>query len=43
MNNDVTHLLSALGQGDPHAAGWRLPRVYEELRKLVAQRRIGWR
>jgi RNA polymerase sigma factor (TIGR02999 family) len=35
---DVTHLLSALGQGDPHVASRLLPLVYEELRKLAAQR-----
>jgi hypothetical protein len=27
--NEVTQLLSALGQGDPHAAGRLLPLVYE--------------
>jgi hypothetical protein len=35
---DVTRLLNALGQGDPHAASRLLPLVYEELRKLAAQR-----
>jgi hypothetical protein len=35
--NDVTQLLSALGQGDPHAASRLLPLVYDELRKLAAQ------
>jgi hypothetical protein len=30
--------LSALGHGDPHAASRLLPRVYDELRKLAAQR-----
>jgi hypothetical protein len=35
---DVTRLLSALGQGDPHAASRLLPLVYDELRKLAAQR-----
>ena len=34
----VTQLLSALGQGDPHAASRLLPLVYDELRKLAAQR-----
>jgi RNA polymerase sigma factor (TIGR02999 family) len=38
MSNDVTQLLSALGQGDPHAASRLLPLVYDELRKLAAQR-----
>jgi hypothetical protein len=36
--NEVTQLLSALEQGDPHAASRLLPLVYEELRKLAAQR-----
>jgi hypothetical protein len=35
---DLTHLLSALGQGDPHAASRLLPLVYEELRRLPTQR-----
>jgi RNA polymerase sigma factor (TIGR02999 family) len=36
--NDVTHILDAMGQGDPHAAAQLLPLVYDELRKLAAQR-----
>jgi RNA polymerase sigma factor (TIGR02999 family) len=36
--SDVTRILSAIEQGDPHAAGQLLPLVYEELRKLAAQR-----
>jgi RNA polymerase sigma factor (TIGR02999 family) len=36
--SDVTHLLRAIEQGDPHAASQLLPLVYEELRKLAAQR-----
>ena len=36
--NDVTRILSAIEQGDPHAAEQLLPLVYEELRKLAAQR-----
>jgi hypothetical protein len=32
MNHDVTQLLSALGQGDSHAASRLLPLVYDELR-----------
>ena len=36
--NDVTHILCAIEQGDPHAAEQLLPLVYEELRKLAAQR-----
>jgi hypothetical protein len=35
--DDVTQLLSALGQGDPHAASRLLPLVYDELRKLTGQ------
>jgi hypothetical protein len=38
LTNDLTQLLSALKQGDPHAAGRLLPLVYDELRKLAAQR-----
>jgi RNA polymerase sigma factor (TIGR02999 family) len=36
--SDVTTILSAIEQGDPHAAEQLLPLVYEELRKLAAQR-----
>jgi RNA polymerase sigma factor (TIGR02999 family) len=35
---DLTHILSAIEQGDPHAAEQLLPLVYEELRKLAAQK-----
>src|SRR5260370_1210957 len=35
---DVTRILSAIGRGDPHAAEQLLPLVYEELRKLAAQK-----
>jgi hypothetical protein len=38
--NDITQLLCALEQGDPHAAGRLLPLVYDELRKLAAQRMV---
>jgi RNA polymerase sigma factor (TIGR02999 family) len=34
--SDVTHILSAIEQGDPHAAEQLLPLVYDELRKLAA-------
>jgi RNA polymerase sigma factor (TIGR02999 family) len=34
---DVTQLLNALEQGDPHAAEELLPLVYKELRRLAAQ------
>ena len=36
--NDVTHILNAIEQGDPKAAGQLLPLVYEELRKLAASK-----
>jgi len=36
---DVTRILSAIDQGDPHAAEELLPLVYDELRKLAAQKR----
>ncbi len=35
---NVTHILSAIEQGDPHAAEELLPLVYNELKKLAAQR-----
>jgi RNA polymerase sigma factor (TIGR02999 family) len=35
---DVTQILSAIEQGDPQAAEQLLPFVYDELRKLAAQR-----
>jgi RNA polymerase sigma factor (TIGR02999 family) len=36
--NEITHILTALEQGDPHAADRLLPLVYEELRRFAAQR-----
>jgi RNA polymerase sigma factor (TIGR02999 family) len=36
--SDVTRILSAIEQGDPHAASQLLPLVYDELRKLAAER-----
>jgi RNA polymerase sigma factor (TIGR02999 family) len=36
--NEVTRTLSAIEQGDPHAAERLLPLVYDELRKLAAER-----
>src|SRR3984885_201793 len=36
--NDVTRILDAIGQGDPQAPALPLPLVYEELRKLAAQK-----
>jgi RNA polymerase sigma factor (TIGR02999 family) len=35
---EVTRILSAIEQGDPHAAAQLLPLVYEELRKLAAKK-----
>jgi RNA polymerase sigma factor (TIGR02999 family) len=35
---ELSHILSAIGQGDPQAAARLLPLVYDELRKLAAQR-----
>jgi RNA polymerase sigma factor (TIGR02999 family) len=36
--NDVTRILDAMQQGDPMAASDLLPLVYDELRKLAAQK-----
>jgi RNA polymerase sigma factor (TIGR02999 family) len=36
--SDVTRILSAIQQGDPSAAAQLLPLVYDELRKLAAQK-----
>jgi RNA polymerase sigma factor (TIGR02999 family) len=36
--NEVTRILDAIGQGDAHAAEQLLPLVYNELRKLAAQK-----
>src|SRR4051794_13748473 len=38
---DVTQVLNAVAAGDPHAAEQLLPLVYEELRKLAAQKLAG--
>jgi RNA polymerase sigma factor (TIGR02999 family) len=35
---DVTRILSAIDQGDPHASEQLLPLVYDELRRLAAQK-----
>jgi hypothetical protein len=35
---DISRILSAIDQGDPDAAEQLLPLVYDELRKLAAQR-----
>src|SRR5262249_20201919 len=36
--SEVTRILSAIDQGDSHAAAQLLPLVYTELRKLAAQK-----
>jgi hypothetical protein len=36
--NEVTRILYAIEQGDPRAAEQLLPLVYDELRKLAAQK-----
>ena len=36
--SDVTHILSSIGQGDAGAAAQLLPLVYDELRRLAAQK-----
>src|SRR4051794_14645099 len=36
--SDVTKILSAIGRGDPRAAERLLPLVYDELRRLAAQK-----
>jgi RNA polymerase sigma factor (TIGR02999 family) len=36
--SEVTRILPAIDQGDPHAAEQLLPLVYEELRKLAARK-----
>jgi RNA polymerase sigma factor (TIGR02999 family) len=38
--SDVTRILSAIEQGDPRAAEQLLPLVYDELRRLAAQRLV---
>jgi RNA polymerase sigma factor (TIGR02999 family) len=38
LMSDVTHILNAIEQGDPSAAEQLLPLVYDELRKLAAQK-----
>src|SRR5437762_8948305 len=36
--SEVTRILSAIEQGDPHAAAQLLPLVYDALRELAAQK-----
>src|SRR6266852_211128 len=38
--SDVTQILSAIENGDPHAAEQLLPLVYKELRQLAAQKLV---
>ena len=38
LMSEVTHILSAIEHGDPSAAEQLLPLVYDELRKLAAQK-----
>ena len=41
LMSEVTHILTAVERGDPQAAEQLLPLVYDELRKLAAQRLAG--
>jgi hypothetical protein len=36
--SDVTAILNAIERGDPQAASQLLPLIYDELRKLAAQK-----
>lgn len=36
--NEVTQILHAIAEGDPHAANQLLPLIYDELRQLAAQK-----
>ena len=36
--SEVTQILSAIERGDPHAAEQLLPLVYDQLRKVAAQK-----
>src|SRR5256885_9138376 len=36
--NEVTQILNAIEQGDPHAASQLVPVVYDELRRLAAHK-----
>jgi len=38
--NDVTRILNAIAQGDPHAAEQLLPLIYDELRKLASAKLV---
>jgi RNA polymerase sigma factor (TIGR02999 family) len=39
--SEVSHVLNAIDQGDPHAAEQLLPLVYDELRRLAAEK-LAW-
>ncbi|HVC95613.1 MAG TPA: sigma-70 family RNA polymerase sigma factor [Pirellulales bacterium] len=39
--SDLTQILNALDEGDPHAAAKLLPLVYDELRRLAARKLAG--
>jgi hypothetical protein len=39
---DVTQILQAIEQREPHAAEQLLPLVYDELRKLAAKSQNNW-
>jgi RNA polymerase sigma factor (TIGR02999 family) len=39
--NDVTTILTAIARGDPQAAGQLLPLLYDDLRRLAAQKMAG--
>src|ERR1700730_15383138 len=41
LMNEVTRILSAVEAGDGHAAEQLLPLVYDELRRLAAQKLAG--
>jgi RNA polymerase sigma factor (TIGR02999 family) len=41
LMSEVTRILGAIEQGDAHAAGQLLPLVYDELRRLAAQKLAG--
>src|SRR5262245_9686027 len=38
LMSEVTRILTAMEQGEPHAAEQLLPLVYDELRRLAAQK-----
>jgi len=40
LMSDITQVLNAIAQGDPHAAEQLLPLVYDELRRLAARKMV---